>query len=318
MASRLGSCLVLLVCLHVFHFTPTCWAVVETWTLVPSQSTLTLTGIVDDGDLVIAPQTAGGNVARYAGTLKADRTFDAPNFDTLLEFTGGSVIDAQANPAGPFAPTGLNTNGNEHNYGVEVDSSGVEFTGNMRDLVFDISGGTATVGEPASLSFDITSGILNEGSQMGSTFQRIDTLDFATNQSTAPVAIAEGGGYETLTIPVRIDYTIPLQSGDAFALVAYTGQLVARRGVPGDSSGDGIVNEIDYADFRSSLGTSTNLSADFNQDGVVSVPDYTLWRDQLVLSAANTHLPNAVPEPQSAALLVLGIGAAAMRQFHRN
>lgn len=286
-----------------------CWAVVETWQLVPSQSVLTLTGTIDNGDLTISPQSPGASVAKYTGQITADRTFDGPSLSTLLQFTGGSVIDAQANPAGPFDPAGLNTQGTEHNYGVEVVSTtGGEFTGNIRDLVFDIVGGTATVGEAAGLSFDVTSGVLNEGNDMGATFQRMDTLDFATNQSSAPITIVQGGGYETLTLPVQLNYTIPLQISDAFALVSYTGQLVARRGTPGDSSGDGTVDNMDFIDFQNSFGSSSNLNADFNQDGVISVPDYTLWRDQLTQSAASTQSPQAVPEPRSAILLGMAIG----------
>ncbi|MGI9458217.1 MAG: hypothetical protein ACR2NU_16760 [Aeoliella sp.] len=295
---------IFMLCFGALSSTP-CIAVVQSWTLDPSRSFLTLTGQIDNGDLQLTPQSQGSNVTSYSGTITADRTFNGTTLQTMLAFSGGSVIDADFNSTSPFQPTGPTTQGNEDNYGVQVDPGGGTIFGNVRDLAYDISGGTAIVGQSATLSFDTTAGILNEGTNMGSAFRTLNTLDPAVNQSASPVTLVEGGGYETLTIPVHISSTVdlPLTTGE-FALVDYTGQLVGIRGLPGDSSGDGVVNEEDFEDWAQSYGSTTNSAADFNQDGVVGPADYNVWRDRLgAMSASSGGVISAVPEPSSVLLI---------------
>ncbi len=75
-----------------------------------------------------------------------------------------------------------------------------------------------------------------------------------------------------------------------------------------DFNGDGFVDAADYTVWRDNLGlTGDGIAADGNRDGVVDQNDYLLWRRNFgtVVNAELIEPTNAVPEPTSAALLVV-------------
>ena len=55
---------------------------------------------------------------------------------------------------------------------------------------------------------------------------------------------------------------------------------------PGDYNNDGTINPPDYTLWLANFGSTTNLAADGNANGVVDAADYTVWRDHLGASAA--------------------------------
>ncbi len=87
--------------------------------------------------------------------------------------------------------------------------------------------------------------------------------------------------------------------------------------VPGDVNGDRIVDLInDYATIRSHFGTNvaTRDLGDVTGDGVVNLFDFAQWKDNYPFPAGGDgsmayfdRLLHAVPEPTSAALLVLSL-----------
>ena len=88
--------------------------------------------------------------------------------------------------------------------------------------------------------------------------------------------------------------------------------------VPGDVDGDGDVDLNDVGFFEARFGQSglplppgTN-SADLDADGDVDLHDLTILRDNY--GAGVGAAPAAAPEPGSAALLVLGLGAVIRRR----
>lgn len=93
--------------------------------------------------------------------------------------------------------------------------------------------------------------------------------------------------------------------------------------LPGDYSGDGIVNDADYQLWRSSYGDTTSLVADGNGDGIVNNSDYVLWRNnfgrtwQDLATGSGVGLASAVPEPTAmlltAAALVWGLSVRRRR-----
>jgi hypothetical protein len=78
----------------------------------------------------------------------------------------------------------------------------------------------------------------------------------------------------------------------------------------GDYNHDDTVDSVDYALWRSTNGSSSQLAADGSGDSMVNAADYVVWRENLGLKypAAPAGLGSgAVPEPASAILLVAGM-----------
>jgi len=70
--------------------------------------------------------------------------------------------------------------------------------------------------------------------------------------------------------------------------------------LPGDYSGDGLVDPNDYLLWQQQYGQSGDaLAADGNGDGVVNAADYTVWRDNLHTQVGNLIAAQGVPEPTS-------------------
>ncbi|WP_442481668.1 S8 family serine peptidase [Aeoliella sp. SH292] len=66
------------------------------------------------------------------------------------------------------------------------------------------------------------------------------------------------------------DYMLPANVSTSFVLP-----------VAGDFDGSGTVDQGDYAVWKSSYGSTSDLRADGNNNGRVDLGDYTLWRDNL-------------------------------------
>ncbi|WP_425397683.1 hypothetical protein [Aeoliella sp.] len=76
----------------------------------------------------------------------------------------------------------------------------------------------------------------------------------------------------------------------------------------GDFNADGVVSLADYTFWRNNLGSETGL-ADGNGDNLASTDDYNIWNSNLglVLSNAEPFVAAAIPEPTSVALCVLSM-----------
>ncbi|MEN1678160.1 MAG: hypothetical protein AAGJ46_01095 [Planctomycetota bacterium] len=81
----------------------------------------------------------------------------------------------------------------------------------------------------------------------------------------------------------------------------------------GDYNSNGFVDAPDYTVWRDSLGSTTELAADGNGNGIVDEADYALWRDTF---GAEVGVPVAVPESRSLLLLAMCLAIRARQRCH--
>src|SRR5262249_27141758 len=117
-----------------------------------------------------------------------------------------------------------------------------------------------------------------------------------------------------------LTFTTTLTTNDAgagfyFDLVFGNSTLDSGR-PPGDYNRDGSVTSADYDVWKSTFGSTSNLNADGNKDGIVDLGDYTISRDRLGIMGPGSGAGNgaAVPEPST---LLLALGLLALVHFNR-
>jgi hypothetical protein len=84
----------------------------------------------------------------------------------------------------------------------------------------------------------------------------------------------------------------------------------------GDFNNDGIIDAADYTVWRDTLGSTTDLRADADGDGLISAFDREIWLLNYGVSFASTAtaLSTAIPEPTATVLLALGLAGLRRRR----
>ncbi len=129
----------------------------------------------------------------------------------------------------------------------------------------------------------------------------------AVSQISTTNQLADGGD----NLPV-IYFGGSTNPGDLTSLL----RLVPAPTQDGDFNQDGVVNLADYSVWRDTLGSQTQLAADVDRDGSVGGGDYLVWRQNFgMAAAAPATLPaRVIPEPSTLACVVVGLMIACLQR----
>jgi hypothetical protein len=76
----------------------------------------------------------------------------------------------------------------------------------------------------------------------------------------------------------------------------------------GDYNNDGVVDGADYAIWRKTIGSTTNLQADGNGSLNIDAADYIHWRNNFgAPPGSGSDLSAAIPEPGTTMLMLVGL-----------
>lgn len=203
---------------------------------------------------------------------------------------------------------------------------------------------TLLTGDSRTVFHNDLSGAINVTA--GSTLTVLGELQFLgdeshlnASESVTPVTVSEFAHLQGSLAVSLVDDT-EVAHGDRFTLVAamqgITGQfqqvtfpqtqdvmwqldyqqnsldLVA--GIPGDYSGNGVVDAADYTVWRDSVATQS-LQADGNNDGRVNAEDYLTWRTNFGQSIVALAESRSVPEPSGLVLAMLSLCVVVRRRL---
>jgi hypothetical protein len=265
-----------------------------TYTLVPSQSVLSLSGNLFGFPFL--EQKAGSLTAQYSGTITADLS------GGVLTFGSGTSIMAGAFSAdSPFNPT--DEGGANDVYGGTASFVEAAFY----NIQIAILGGTIEDGvAPTTLNLGWVEDINGDGvGGFRSTLGDGDLTGDANNQTVELASLTTNGGVETLTF--HIFSPNPVEQNDVvIGSIDMSGWITATRSVqlPGDANGDGFVNGADYTIWADNFQKAGGFAqGDFNGDGKVDGADYTIWADNFTPGSAAVP----VPEPTSLVLAAMGM-----------
>jgi hypothetical protein len=126
-----------------------------------------------------------------------------------------------------------------------------------------------------------------------------------------------------LGLATSAEATILWPSGREMQLDLSADQQLIVSEIAGDYNGDGLVNGLDYFEWRDTFGQTglPGAGADGNGDGVVDAADYTMMRDHLGASAVgqfgltSASATNPTPEPSTLILFTIAYCSLVSRRY---
>lgn len=308
-------------------------------------------GLENNGSIVVNPAASAASYSlRFVGdpqmSLSGSGNVDLNGVNTTL-FVGGTVTltnEANHTIKGPGTILGELINEGTVTGGTiagPVDiiqvAGRLSGTGDLKDIRFTGTHAPGT-GGAGSVSVDgqyeIAAGGKLEieiGGTTGSTdYDVVDITGSATLLGTVQVDLINnflpqaGQTYQFLTTTTGVNNAfvnevLPDLYGGLYLDVQYpTNQAVlAVEGILGDYNLNGTVDAADYAVWRDTLGSTTDMRANGDNTGasmgIIDAADYALWRANFGMVApipgggAGEAALAAVPEPTTASLLCVGI-----------
>ena len=261
-----------------------------------------------DGEATVSGQITleSGGIFNLSGGIASMDSFDNSAGGTF-NFTGGNLDVATVFGDLPVnggtiargaSPGTMTVNGDLiiNSGAVEIELGGAAPGDYDRILV---NGAASPGGTLDIYLIDLGGGLFQP--DIGDTFDIIDwTAPSGEFDSVNPPALGPGLGWDTSDL-----YT----TGE----ISVIGTLT----LPGDTDEDWDVDIDDYNNFLAAFGGAGDGHTDFNEDGLVDLEDLAIQRNNFgfgVLSSPGAESGATTPEPASAALLLLGLGAVARRR----
>ncbi|QDT68557.1 hypothetical protein MalM25_14800 [Planctomycetes bacterium MalM25] len=208
-----------------------------------------------------------------------------------------------------------------------ADRTGDNATDNRRTIVDNASNGNFKIGGKIEFLADTDDGDLliyndSSASSLGQAFADVVKVIDTDGVAQSPTFTLLGGevlgdlgtgngvydfDYDAASNTLAV-LDFANRNVHVFSLGAVGGDLT------GDYNGDGVVDAIDYTVWRDTLGGTavpSGSGADGNDNGVIDNGDYDVWSDNY---GATLAAAVAVPEPATALLVVLGVGACLSRR----
>lgn len=321
---------------------PTPWLLSATGILNLTTASLFPVTMLDGSDAIVQGRiNASGRTRLGANIALAGRLNTATN-STDVHFAGGgqNLFYASSITDGLGSMT-LNNGTRLHlqhgtNIGIDVENAGrLEIGFLPGDFGTDFTeAGAAAIGANYAQTSTGIFGVEVGGLVQGTEHDFLDVLETAQLSGTLEVELIDNFlpevGDEVLVLAANsvVNTFDALVAFDAqqmygvYATALYTATTVSVRFddifLLGDYNRNGVVDTPDYSVWRDTLGQiGLGLVADGNGNGQIDAGDYTVWTahfGNIFGSGANARSESAVPEPQTAVLLIVGILATCSRR----
>ncbi|MCA9187007.1 MAG: hypothetical protein R3E01_09675 [Pirellulaceae bacterium] len=225
-----------------------------------------------------------------------------------LTVSGGEIRDRFESQPGSLVKTTDGVIGRDVLLQGDVSIEGGQFGDQLRiftEGTVDISGGTFG-------KFWASKGTIN---LYGTEFQ-LDGASIADLVPNTPVEIAQRGVTLTGTFAdgsvfdFQLNGSLDFNSDFFLSNAMLNIVLVDAVHLPGDFSGNGVVDAADYTVWKDTFGSTTELGADGNHNEIIDAADYTVWKDNFGRSAAGGGSV-AVPESGTMTFMVFVIATIA-------
>ena len=116
---------------------------------------------------------------------------------------------------------------------------------------------------------------------------------------------------------LTLDFALAGETTSRQGIVVYD---TIAAGVPGDYNNDGAVNAADYTVYRDNLGLSAAARSNRNpaNTGVVNAGDYTFWKNNYGSTSAASSFASSIPEPTGALLAASLLGGLWLSRGRRD